>query len=73
MQHPGGDRWLGFKKGAKILVTTAMASSYEESQSDESQHSLTSSIRSNSKDGKSNKWTKEEDASLKFLVEQHGM
>lgn len=47
-----------------------MASSYEDS--DESQHSLTSSIKSTSRDGKSNKWTKEEDASLKFLVEQHG-
>lgn len=48
-----------------------MASSYEES--DESQHSLTSSVKSISREGKSNKWTKEEDASLKFLVEQHGM
>lgn len=47
-----------------------MASSYEES--DDSQQSLTSSIKSTSRDGKPNKWTKEEDASLKFLVEQHG-
>lgn len=48
-----------------------MASSFEEEGSDESQHSLTSSTKSNSQN-KSQKWTKEEDASLKFLVEQHG-
>lgn len=48
-----------------------MASSYDES--DESQTSLSNSVKSYGKEGKSVKWSKDEDASLKFLVEQHGM
>lgn len=55
-----------------MRLGSEMASSYEDEGTDESQHSVSSSVRSATNTSKSQKWTKEEDVSLKFLVEQHG-